>query len=100
MVIALAPYGPVDLETLPQHCTESKHHPEVSAYVEDGLLHLFLSVHLIEAIQYLSDEDLSPEPLVPLEVGMLEESGCRQVHSSSYLSPIAANSQRSPSIMG
>lgn len=100
MVVALAPFGPTDLETLAQHCTESKHHPDLPAYVEDWLLHLFFIVHLIEAAQYLSDEHLSPEPLVPLEVGMLEVRGCWRVHSSSYLSPMAANSQRSPSIMG
>lgn len=44
LVTALAPFGPADLEGLAQHCTESKHFPELPAHVEDRLLHLFLPV--------------------------------------------------------
>lgn len=100
VVTALTLFGPTDLEQLSQNHTESRHLPELPAYVEDWLLYLFLSVHLIEAAQYLSNEHLSPKSLVLLKVGMLEVSGCWQVHNSSYLLSMAANSQRSPSIRG
>lgn len=100
VVIALTLFGPTDLEQLSQNHTESRYLPELPAYVEDWLLYLFLSVHLREAAQYLSNEHLSPKSLVLLEIEILEVSDCWQVHSSSYWLSMTANIQRSPSIRG
>lgn len=97
VVTALAPFGPTDLERFDWNHTESKHLPKLPAYVEDWLLHVFLSVYVIETAQYLPDEHVCPKTL--LDTGMLEVSGCWWGQSSSYLAPVAANSQRSPSIM-
>ena len=100
MVTSLPLFEPTDLERLVQNPTQSKHLPELSAYTEDWLLHLFLTVNLIEAAQYPSDTYLSSKPVVSLEVEILKGSDCWWVHSSFCLFSIDTKSQHSPSITG
>lgn len=80
MDTAIAQLGPSDSEGLAAQNLSTSQRSQVMLKIDS----LVLSVNLMKAAQYLSDEHLSPQPLMFLEVEMLIPDVCCRVYSSSY----------------